>query len=43
MIAVKMPVWGVRPLAMAKAMASGSATTPTVRPAVMSFISFSLL
>ena len=36
MMAVKMPVCGVSPLAMAKAMASGSATIPTVIPAVTS-------
>ena len=33
MIAVKIPACGGTPEAMAKAMASGSATTPTVRPA----------
>ena len=33
MIAVKSPDSGLRPLAIAKAMASGSATTPTVSPA----------
>ncbi|OQC10237.1 MAG: hypothetical protein BWX79_01347 [Alphaproteobacteria bacterium ADurb.Bin100] len=33
MIAVKMPASGLSPEAIAKAMASGSATTPTVRPA----------
>ena len=32
-MAVKMPACGGRPEAMAKAMASGSATTATVRPA----------
>ena len=33
MMAVKMPASGLTPEAMAKAMASGSATMPTVRPA----------
>jgi hypothetical protein len=33
MMAVNRPASGLRPLAMAKAMASGSATTPTVMPA----------
>ena len=33
MIAVKMPASGLTPLAMPKAIASGSATTPTVMPA----------
>ena len=33
MIAVKMPACGLTPLAIANAIASGSATTPTVRPA----------
>jgi len=32
-MAVQMPAVGDMPLAMAKAMASGSASTPTVRPA----------
>ena len=32
-MAVVSPASGLRPLAMAKAMASGRATTPTVRPA----------
>ncbi len=35
-IAVTMPCSGLTPLAMAKAIASGRATTPTVRPAAMS-------
>ena len=33
MMAVKMPASGLTPEAIAKAMASGSATMPTVRPA----------
>jgi hypothetical protein len=33
MTAVKMPACGVTPLAMANAIASGSATIPTVNPA----------
>jgi len=33
MMAVKMPASGLTPLPMAKAMASGSATRPTVMPA----------
>ena len=33
MMAVKMPASGLTPEAMAKAMASGSATMPTVSPA----------
>jgi hypothetical protein len=36
MTAVKIPACGVTPLAMAKAIASGSATIPTVMPAMMS-------
>ena len=36
MMAVKMPASGFSPEAMAKAMASGSATTPTVSPAAAS-------
>ena len=43
MIAVQRPASGLRPLAMAKAMASGSATMPTVAPAPTSRASFSLL
>ena len=41
MIAVKMPASGFTPLAIAKAMASGRATIPTVRPAMMSVIACS--
>ncbi len=36
MMAVNSPACGGRPEAMAKAIASGSATTPTVRPAARS-------
>ncbi len=36
MTAVKMPAWGVAPEAMAKAIASGRATIPTVNPAMTS-------
>ena len=36
MTAVKMPASGLTPDAIAKAMARGSATIPTVRPAVKS-------
>ncbi len=36
MIAVKMPACGGTPEAIAKAIASGSATTPTVMPAMTS-------
>jgi len=36
MIAVKIPASGRRPEAIAKAMAKGSATMPTVRPALQS-------
>ena len=36
MMAVKMPASGLTPEAMAKAMANGSATMPTVSPAPMS-------
>ena len=36
MTAVKIPASGLTPDAMAKAMASGSATTPTVSPAARS-------
>ena len=36
-MAVKRPVCGSSPLAIAKAMANGSATTPTVMPAPRSF------
>jgi hypothetical protein len=36
MMAVNKPASGLRPEAMAKAMAKGKATTPTVSPAAMS-------
>ena len=39
--AVKMPAWGGTPEAMAKAIASGSATMPTVKPATASAAKFS--
>ena len=37
-IAVKMPASGFRPEAIAKAIANGSATTPTVMPAIRSAV-----
>ena len=37
-MAVKMPAWGLSPLAIAKAMANGSATIPTVNPAKTSLV-----
>ena len=40
-IAVQMPAVGEQPEAMAKAMASGSASTPTVTPAAASLASCS--
>ncbi|EWS64012.1 hypothetical protein Y695_02749 [Hydrogenophaga sp. T4] len=43
MMAVHRPASGLSPLAMANAMASGSATMPTVAPAPMSLTSFSPL
>jgi hypothetical protein len=39
-IAVIRPCSGFKPLAIAKAIASGSATTPTVRPAPMSAVNW---
>ena len=36
MTAVKIPAWGGAPEAMAKAIASGNATMPTVMPAIRS-------
>ena len=39
MMAVKMPAPGFSPLAMANAIAKGSATMPTVTPALMSLSS----
>jgi len=38
-MAVQMPATGEQPEAMAKAIASGSARTPTVTPAAMSLAS----
>ena len=43
MIAVNRPASGLSPLAMANAMASGKATTPTVRPAARSRVKRSRL
>ena len=43
MMAVTRPASGFTPLAMAKAIARGSATTPTVMPAPMSLIKRSRL
>ena len=40
---VMMPFSGVTPEAMPKAMANGRATIPTMSPAMMSTVSFSLL
>jgi hypothetical protein len=42
-MAVNKPASGFKPEAMAKAMAKGRATTPTVKPALMSFPSLWLL
>ena len=41
-MAVQMPAVGLMPLAIAKAIASGRASTPTVRPAEMSWDSWAL-